>query len=57
MKVRIERFGYNNLLYDFEVMKSVVKIAMVVWWNSIKHPSQFYILQILNYFVFFNFSS
>ena len=28
MKVDVKRFGYNNLLQDFEFMKSVVKIEM-----------------------------
>ena len=30
MKVDIEHFGYNDLLQDFNFMKSVVKIAMNV---------------------------
>ena len=34
MKVDVERFGYNNLLQGFKFMKSIVKIAMAVWWNS-----------------------
>ena len=36
MKVNIEHFSYNNLLQDFKFMKSLVKIAMDVWWNSRK---------------------
>ena len=36
MKVDVERLGYNNLRQDFKFMKSVVKIAMDVWWNNRK---------------------
>ena len=30
MKVDVEHFGYNNLLQDFKLMKSLVKITMDV---------------------------
>ena len=33
MKVNIEHFGYNYLLQHFKFMKSIIKIAMGVWWN------------------------
>ena len=36
MKVDVERFGCNNLLQDVKYMKSVVKIAMDIWWNGRK---------------------
>ena len=39
MKVDVERFGYNNLLQDLKFMKSVVKIAMDVWWNNERKDS------------------
>ena len=41
MKVDVERFGYNNLILDFKFMKSVVKIAMDVFFFGyfIKHLS------------------
>ena len=33
MNIDVEHIGYNNLLQDFDFMKSIVKIAMNVGWN------------------------
>ena len=41
MKVDAERFGYNNLLQNFRLMKSVVKIAIDVWWNIRRKDSDY----------------
>ena len=39
MKVDVKRFGCNNLLENFKLMKSVAKIAMDVWWNNRRKES------------------
>ena len=36
MRLDVECFGYDKLLQDFKFMKSVVKIAMDIWWNRRK---------------------
>ena len=41
MKVDVEHFDYNNLLQDFKFMKSVVKIAMDIWWNNRRKESAY----------------
>ena len=39
IEVDVQCFGNNNLLQDFKFMKSVVKIVIVVWWNSRRKES------------------
>ena len=39
MKVDVEHFGCNNLFQGFKFMKTVVKIAMDVWWNNRRNES------------------
>ena len=34
MKVDVERFVCKNLFQGFIVMKSVVEIAMDIWWKN-----------------------
>ena len=53
MKVNDEYFGYNNLLQDFKFMKSVVKIAMDVWWNSRRKESVYKKERFISVYFFF----
>ena len=39
IKDDVEHFGYINLLLDFKFIKSVIKVAMDVWWNSRRKES------------------
>ena len=56
MKVDFQHFGYNNLPQDFKFMKSVVKIAMHVWYPPKKKkqtPKQKTSTTILKHFSWF----
>ena len=39
MRVDVERFSCIKFLQEFESMKSVIKIAMDVWWNNRRKES------------------
>ena len=64
MKVNVKRFGFNNLLQDFKLMKNVVKMfnifRILKSWRRLLKPKRLTLTSIINssnldYFVFSTF--